>query len=251
MKLEIQNTKNFISDSELKEYKAKAETANQSLHKKNGLGNDFLGWVNLPFNTDEKLIADIEATARETAKKIDVMVTVGIGGSYLGAKAVIEALSDNFSDFKQTDYPKMLFAGNNLSEDYLFELIELLKDKSWAITIISKSGTTTEPAVAFRILREELEKKYGKKEASQRIIAVTDKEKGALKKLSDNEGYKTYVIPDDVGGRFSVLTPVGLFPVAVAGFDIRKLLEGAKHYAEITTKKTNKTMTSLCREMSC
>ena len=239
MKLEIQNTKNFISDSELKEYKAKAETANQSLHKKDGLGNDFLGWVNLPFNTDEKLIADIEATARETAKKIDVMVTVGIGGSYLGAKAVIEALSDNFSDFKQTDYPKMLFAGNNLSEDYLFELIELLKDKSWAITIISKSGTTTEPAVAFRILREELEKKYGKKEASQRIIAVTDKEKGALKKLSDNEGYKTYVIPDDVGGRFSVLTPVGLFPVAVAGFDIRKLLEGAKHYAEITAKKNN------------
>ena len=239
MKLEIQNTKNFINNSELAEYKKKAIQANESLHKKNGLGNDFLGWVDLPFEISDELISDIENTAKKIAEKIDITVTVGIGGSYLGAKAVIEALSDNFSAHKETDFPKIVFAGNNLSEDYLFELLELLKNKSWAICVISKSGTTTEPAVAFRILRKELEKKYGKTEASERIIAITDKEKGALKKLADKNKYKTYIIPDDVGGRFSVLTPVGLFPIALAGFDIKKILEGAKKQAEKLEKSDN------------
>ena len=237
MKLEIQNTENFISKAELFECQKKAEIANKSLHNKDGLGNNFLGWVNLPFDVSEEKISDIEETAKKLQNKIDIMVTIGIGGSYLGAKAVIEALSDNFSDFKDKGNIKMLFAGNNLSEDYLYELTELLRNKSWAITIISKSGTTTEPAVAFRILKAGLEKKYRKEEAKQRIIAVTDKEKGALKQLADNEGYKTYVIPDDVGGRFSVLTPVGLFPIALAGFDIKKILEGAKAFAEETKTK--------------
>ncbi len=239
MKLNIKNTEKFISKDKLIKYQKKAQNANNSLQNKDGSGNDFLGWINLPFEVDEALISDIENTAKELQSKADFMVTVGIGGSYLGAKAVIEALSDNFSNFKDRDNIKMLFAGNNLSEDYLYELVDLLKDKSWAMTIISKSGTTTEPAVAFRILKNELENKYGKNEASKRIIAITDKQKGALKQLADKEGYKTYIIPDDVGGRFSVLTPVGLFPVAVAGFDIQKLIEGVKNFAKLSTKKGN------------
>ncbi len=239
MKLEIQNLKNFINDSELNEYKEKAKLANKSLLQKDGAGNDFLGWVDLPNEISDELISDIHSTAKIISEKIDVMVTIGIGGSYLGAKAIVEALSDNFSAFKENTNPKILFAGNNLSEDYLYELIDLLKDKSWAITVISKSGTTTEPAVAFRILKEELEKKYGKNEASTRIIAITDKEKGALKQLAEKEGYKTYIIPDDVGGRFSVLTPVGLFPIAVAGFDIAKLTDGAKTIYETLKRKAN------------
>ncbi|RLD49654.1 MAG: glucose-6-phosphate isomerase [Bacteroidetes bacterium] len=239
MKLEIQNTENFIDKAKFVEYKANASKANKSLYKKNGLGNDFLGWVNLPNKISEELISDIEQTAESIRKKIEVMVTVGIGGSYLGAKAVIEALSDNFSTLKNEANPKMLFAGNNLSEDYLFELSDLLKTKDWAITVISKSGTTTEPAVAFRILKAELEKKYGEKEASNRIIAVTDKEKGALKQLANQEAYKTFIIPDDVGGRYSVLTPVGLLPIAVAGFDIRKLIQGAIDTAKNTSVEKN------------
>ena len=239
MKLEIQNTENFIDKAKFVEYKANASKANKFLYQKNGLGNDFLGWVNLPNKISEELISDIEQTAESIRKKIEVMVTVGIGGSYLGAKAVIEALSDNFSTLKNEANPKMLFAGNNLSEDYLFELSDLLKTKDWAITVISKSGTTTEPAVAFRILKAELEKKYGEKEASNRIIAVTDKEKGALKQLANQEAYKTFIIPDDVGGRYSVLTPVGLLPIAVAGFDIRKLIQGAIDTAKNTSVEKN------------
>ena len=239
MKLEIKNTENFINNVKFDKYKAKAGSANKSLHQKNGLGNDFLGWLNLPNEISEELISDIEQTAENIRKKIEVMVTVGIGGSYLGAKAVIEALSDNFSTLKNEANPKMLFAGNNLSEDYLFELSDLLKTKDWAITVISKSGTTTEPAVAFRILKAELEKKYGAEEASKRIIAVTDKEKGALKQLANQEAYKTFIIPDDVGGRYSVLTPVGLLPIAVAGFDIRKLIQGAIDTAENTSFEKN------------
>lgn len=239
MKLEIQNTENFIDKAKFVEYKANASKANKFLYQKNGLGNDFLGWVNLPNKISEELISDIEQTAESIRKKIEVMVTVGIGGSYLGAKAVIEALSDNFSTLKNEANPKMLFAGNNLSEDYLFELSDLLKTKDWAITVISKSGTTTEPAVAFRILKAELEKKYGEKEASNRIIAVTDKEKGALKQLANQEAYKTFIIPDDVGGRYSVLTPVGLLPIAIAGFDIRKLIQGAIDTAKNTSVEKN------------
>jgi len=236
MKLSTNNTTNYIKKNEV--FEKKAKEANKSLHNKTGKGNDFLGWVNLPNEMPESLLNDIETTAKKLQNKIDIMVTIGIGGSYLGSKAVIEALSDNFSMLKdEAGKPKMLFAGQNLSEDYLHELRELLKDKSYALTIISKSGTTTEPAVAFRILKSDLEEKYGKKEAISRIIAITDKERGALKQLANQEAYKTYEIADDVGGRFSVLTPVGLFPIAVAGYDIKQLIEGAKSMANETAKE--------------
>ncbi|MCD4793575.1 MAG: glucose-6-phosphate isomerase [Bacteroidales bacterium] len=238
MKIITDNAISFINKNTVTQYQEKAKEANKQLHNKTGKGNDFLGWVDLPNQIFENLINDIEATVNNLKDKIEIMVTIGTGGSYLGAKAVIEALSDNFSLLKEKqEYPVMLFAGQNLSEDYLFELRELLKNKDYALTIISKSGTTTEPAVAFRLLKKDLEDKYGKEEAKNRIIAVTDKEKGALKQLSDKEDYKTFVIPDDVGGRFSVLTPVGLIPIAFAGFDIRKLIKGAKEMAEKTSDK--------------
>lgn len=240
MKISIDNTKNFISDKEIEAEIVKAQAANDLLHNKTGKGNDFLGWVDLPKNISKDLLTDINKSATELAKKTDIVVTVGIGGSYLGAKAVIESLSHNFSHLKKkTDAPLVLFAGNNLGEDYLNELREILKEKSYGIIIISKSGTTTEPAVAFRILKNDLEEKYGKQEAQSRIIAVTDKEKGALKKLANQEGYKTYVIADDIGGRFSVLTPVGLLPIAVAGYDIKKLVEGATNMMEKTSNNAN------------
>ncbi|MCF8302022.1 MAG: glucose-6-phosphate isomerase, partial [Bacteroidales bacterium] len=172
----------------------------------------------------------IEETARNIAENSEIHVVIGIGGSYLGARAVIEALQHSFSEFlKKEDRkaPYVIFAGNNISEDYLADLLEVLNDKDYSLTVISKSGTTTEPAIAFRILRNHLEDKYGKEEAKNRIIAITDKSKGALRKLADDEGYQSYIVPDDVGGRYSVLTPVGLVPIAIAGFDIRKLIGGA------------------------
>ncbi|VAW21302.1 Glucose-6-phosphate isomerase [hydrothermal vent metagenome] len=218
----------FISNDLITPYKQKIEGYNQALHKKTGKGNDFLGWVNLPSSITENEFAEIEATAaRLKAKKLDAMVVVGIGGSYLGAKAVIDALSDSFAQLKGNGNPIVLFAGQNICEDYLFELMELLKNKEYAITVISKSGTTTEPALAFRLLKQELENKYGKEEAKERIIAITDASKGALRVLAGSEGYKTFVIPDDVGGRYSVLTPVGLVAIAIAGFNIRALVKGA------------------------
>jgi glucose-6-phosphate isomerase len=234
MKININGVENFIAGKEIFNQKTLAESANVLLHSGKGKGNDFLGWIDLPFQISDDLINDIENTVNELKHKVEVVVTIGIGGSYLGSKAVIEALSDNFSWLKSSGPGKqtvMLFAGQNLSEDYLFELKELLKNKDYALIVISKSGTTTEPAVAFRILKKELEEKYGKKEAGKRIIAITDKEKGALRELAIMEGYKTYTIPDDVGGRFSVLTPVGLVPIAFAGYDIRKLVKGAKEMA--------------------
>ncbi|MCF6365233.1 MAG: glucose-6-phosphate isomerase [Bacteroidales bacterium] len=240
MKIDIKNTNNFITESAINVFQTNAEKANMLLHSKTGKGNDFLGWVNLPEEISPDLLSDIENTANELIKKIDTMVIIGIGGSYLGAKAVIEALSDNFSMMKnELGKAKVIFAGQNLSEDYLYELRELLSDKSYALTIISKSGTTTEPAVAFRILKKDLDKKYGKEEAKNRIIAITDKEKGALKQLANKERYKTYIIPDDVGGRFSVFTPVGLFPIAVAGYDIKELIKGAKAMFERTKTTDN------------
>ena len=240
MKIDIKNTNSFITESAINVFQNNAEKANMLLHSKTGKGNEFLGWVSLPDEITTDLLADIENTADKLKAKIDIMVIIGIGGSYLGSKAITEALSDNFSMIKnEPNKPKVLFAGQNLSEDYLYELRELLQDKSYALTIISKSGTTTEPAVAFRILKKDLEKKYGKDEARKRIIAITDKEKGALKQLANQEGYKTYEIPDDVGGRFSVLTPVGLFPIAIAGYDIKKFVEGAKEMANRTKTTTD------------
>lgn len=225
--LEITKAAQFLSEGAVKAYEPKAKAAQEALENGTCLGNDFLGWLHLPSTTTDALISDIEATA-ESLKECEFVVAIGIGGSYLGAKAVIEALSDTFAALKPSKAPRILFAGQNIGEDYLYELIDLLKGKKFGIIVISKSGTTTEPAIAFRMLKELLEAQAGKKEASKLIVAVTDAHKGALRKLADEEGYKTFVIEDNVGGRFSVLTPVGLLPIAVAGFDIRALLDGAK-----------------------
>ena len=203
-----------------------AEAAAETLEKGTGEGNDFLGWLHLPSSIGEAELADIEATAAQLRNSCEYVVTIGIGGSYLGAKAVIEALSSSF-DAYQGGKCKVLFAGNTIGEDYIAELMDLLKGKKFGIVVISKSGTTTEPAIAFRLLKDMLEKQEGKQEAAKRIVAITDAKKGALRSLATQEGYKTYVIPDNVGGRFSVLTPVGLLPIAVAGFNIKALVAGA------------------------
>ena len=208
--------------------KTNAEKSVRDLYAKQGKGNDFMGWVNLPGSITENELKSIEDIADFYKKNVEIVVVVGIGGSYLGSKAVIEALSSNFQAWTPTPgTPKIVFAGQNLSEDYMAELLALLENKSYGIVVISKSGTTTEPAVAFRILKNHLESKIGKEKAKQYIIAVTDAKRGAMKQLATKEGYQTFVIPDDVGGRFSVLTPVGLIPIAAAGFDIRALVKGA------------------------
>ncbi|MDO4971688.1 MAG: glucose-6-phosphate isomerase [Bacteroidales bacterium] len=203
-----------------------AVAAVEKLEKGTGEGNDFLGWLHLPSSITEAELTDIEATAKALRESCEFVVAIGIGGSYLGSKAVIEALSDSFDTYKPGKC-KVLFAGNNIGEDYLAELMDLLKGRKFGIVVISKSGTTTEPAIAFRLLKDMLEKQEGKAEAAKRIVAITDAKKGALRSLATQEGYKTYVIPDNVGGRFSVLTPVGLLPIAVAGFDIKALVAGA------------------------
>ena len=214
---------------------AKAQQANELLHSGKGAGNDFLGWVNLPSSISAEEIAAIEAQAAKLREKAEVVICIGIGGSYLGAKAVIEAMSNSFEFLhRKHANPTVVFAGENISEDYTYELLEAVKDYSIATIVISKSGTTTEPAIAFRIIKSEIEKRYGKAEAAERIVAITDQARGALKTLATNEGYPTFVIPDNVGGRFSVLTPVGLLPLAVAGIDIKALVEGAKDMEEAT-----------------
>jgi len=226
--LNFNKTFDFISKDSIFSYKEEIENHNRALFNKTGKGNDFLGWTNLPTSITEAELADFEATAAKlVSKDIDIFVVIGIGGSYLGAKAVVDALSDSFAHLKTRKNPFILFAGQNISEDYLFELRELLKTKEYAMAVISKSGTTTEPALAFRLLKQDIEEKYGKAEANDRIVAITDASKGALRSLATTEGYKTFVIPDDVGGRYSVLTPVGLLAIAVAGFDIRALVQGA------------------------
>lgn len=235
MKFDYSRAFGFAGQEDIEGFKSLAEEKNKALYDKTGKGSDFLGWVNLPGAVTEEALSDIEATARQLMdRKIQIFVVIGIGGSYLGAKAVIDALSDSFSAFKSSGAPQIVFAGQNISEDYLYELRDLLQDKEWAMVVISKSGTTTEPAIAFRILKQDMEAKYGKTGARERIIAVTDVSRGALRRLSQMEGYKTYVIPDDVGGRFSVLTPVGLLAIAVAGFDIRSLVKGAADMEKIT-----------------
>lgn len=204
-----------------------------------GLGNDFLGWVTLPEEITPALLDDINATAASLRDNCDVVVAIGIGGSYLGAKAVIEALQSNFAALEPAKGCRVLFAGQNIGEDYLAELQAYLSDKKFGIIVISKSGTTTEPAIAFRLLREQLERQVGREEAGKRIVAVTDAARGALRTLANTEGYKTYIIPDNVGGRFSVLTPVGLLPIAVAGYDIHALVEGAAAMAKATLDGSN------------
>ena len=229
IKLTINHVYNCVSEQEILQQAENATAANKALHDGSRAGSDFLGWVNLPSNISENEIREIEDSATLLRTRCDVVVVVGIGGSYLGAKAVIDALSNSF-DWLQTKRknPVILYAGNNIGEDYLHELSEYLQDKQFGIINISKSGTTTEPAIAFRILREQLVQKVGLDESRKRIVAITDACKGALRTLANTEGYKTFVIPDDVGGRFSVLTPVGLLPIAVAGINIRKLLQGAQ-----------------------
>ncbi len=204
-----------------------AIAAKQTLESGNGAGNDFLGWLHLPSSIDEQQLQEIEKCAAVLRQECEYVITIGIGGSYLGAKAIIEALSDHFAAYKAGNGPKVLFAGNNIGEDYLYDLMDLVKGHKFGIIVISKSGTTTEPAIAFRLFKEMLEQQEGKAFAQRNIVAVTDARRGALRNLATQEGYATFVIPDNVGGRFSVLTPVGLLPIAVAGFDIRALVAGA------------------------
>ncbi len=206
------------------------EAAHKTLHDGTGLGNDYLGWVDLPVNYDKDEFDRVKAAAKKIQEKADVLVVIGIGGSYLGAKAAIEALSNSFYNLQdkfERKGPQVLFAGHTISGTYLSQLVKFLEGKDVCLNVISKSGTTTEPGIAFRVLKKLVEEKYGKDEAKERIFATTDKARGALRELADSEGYDTFVIPDDVGGRFSVLTPVGLLPIAAAGIDIDKMMEGA------------------------
>lgn len=222
-----------VSREQLNEIEQKMASCNRLLHSGEGAGNDFLGWVDLPSQITDADLSEIEQVAGVLASKAEVVVVIGIGGSYLGAKAVLDALGDSFGVLrKRRTHPHVIFAGQNISEDYTWELMEMLKDYSLATVVISKSGTTTEPAIAFRIIKEEIERRYGKQDASQRIVAVTDKARGALRELVNKEGYKSFVIEDNVGGRFSVLTPVGLLPLAVAGVDIRAFVAGARAMQE-------------------
>ena len=220
----------FVSQEEIDNFESTVNLAKETLINKRGAGADFLGWLDLPVNYDKEEFERIKKAAKKIQSDSEVLVVIGIGGSYLGAKACIEALSHSFYallDKTKRPYPHIVFCGNSISEKYLHDLEEALEGKDFSINIISKSGTTTEPAVAFRVLKKALIKKYGKEEARKRIYATTDRAKGALKKLTDEEGYESFVVPDDVGGRFSVLTAVGLLPIAVAGIDIDKLMSGA------------------------
>jgi glucose-6-phosphate isomerase len=229
LKLDVSKVYNFVSEKDIFGLKEKALAANKALHDKSGKGNEFLGWVNLPSSITEAQLSDIEATAKKIQKEVEIIVVIGIGGSYLGSKAIIDALSDSFRHLKTANgFPIILFAGQNLGEDYLSELLELLNTKRYGIVVISKSGTTTEPAIAFRILKDHLESKIGEAKAKELIVAITDEKKGALRTFADQKGYKTYNIPDDIGGRYSVLTPVGLVPLAIGGVDIRALVKGAE-----------------------
>lgn len=225
--LDINRTLEFVSKKQINAFQGKIISGHHQLLDKAGKGNDFMGWVDLPSSISNEFLDEIKADADRLSAKAEVFVVIGIGGSYLGSRAVIEALQHQFSSLVNTGRPKIVYAGQNISEDYMADLIDVLDKYEYAVTVISKSGTTTEPALAFRIIKNHLEAKYGKAEAASRIIAITDKSRGALKTLSTNEGYKTYVVPDDVGGRYSVLTPVGLLPIAVAGFDIHALVAGA------------------------
>ena len=224
----LKHIKNFVSDEQLLKYNNKVSDTFRTIYERTGAGNDFLGWRTLPSEMTKDFIQDIKNQAEILRKKSEIFVVIGIGGSYLGARAVIEAISHQFAQLiNKPGDTQIVYAGHNMSEEYMVELLELLDKKDYSMAVISKSGTTTEPAVAFRILKNHLENKYGKEEARTRIVAITDKEKGALKTLANTEGYKTYIVPDNVGGRYSVLTPVGLLPIAVAGIDIEELVNGA------------------------
>lgn len=237
--LDTTNVLPFIDENQIAQMEPQVRLAHDMLHKKNGPGNAFLGWMDLPVNYDKEEFARIRKAAAKIRKDSDVLLVVGIGGSYLGARAAIELLSHSFANAaskKVRKSPQIFFCGNSLSATYLADLFDILEGKDVSVNIISKSGTTTEPAVAFRIFRAFMESKYGKEGAKDRIYATTDKEKGALKGLADEEGYETFVVPDDIGGRYSVLTAVGLLPIAVAGIDIREMMKGAKDASQAYKK---------------
>lgn len=243
MKLRLENkyTEKFISKHEFDQIRPFVELADKILMEGKGAGNDFLGWVDLPKNYDKVEFEKIKKAASKIQNDSEVLIVIGIGGSYLGAKAAIEFLSNTFYNNQPKSSrkgPEIYFAGTNMSPVYLQHLLDLVGDRDFSINVISKSGTTTEPAIAFRLFKKKLENKYGKAEAARRIYATTDKSKGALKKLSDTEGYETFVVPDNVGGRFSVLTAVGLLPIAAAGISIDNLMEGAKDAMEDFSNKS-------------
>jgi glucose-6-phosphate isomerase len=235
LKIDISKAFGFVPKEDIYGLSEKAVNSIKALEKKTGKGNDFVGWVSLPSSISDTELRDIEKTAALIRKQVEAVVVIGIGGSYLGTRAVAETLSHSFLHLrKNRKNPIVLYAGQNMGEDYLNELMETLDDLKYAIVVISKSGTTTEPAIAFRILKNHLEKKAGKAVARELIVAITDSHKGALRSTATQEGYKTYVIPDDVGGRYSVLTPVGLVPLAIAGIDIRALVKGAIDMEKLT-----------------
>ena len=233
IKLDLKNSN--IKQEDIMKYASKVEKIHDELHSNSKIESEFLGWLDLPTNYDKKEVEKIKKCAKKIQKDSEVLLIIGIGGSYLGTRAVIEALTHTFYNFlpkEQRKTPQILYVGNNLNPNYINDLIELINNKNISINVISKSGTTTEPAIAFRIFRELLENKYGLEEAKKRIYVTTDKEKGALKHIADEEGYTTFVIPNNIGGRYSVLTAVGLLPIATAGINIDKLLEGAKFAQE-------------------
>ena len=239
MKLCLNNAAGFVPADTLEQLKSQTEAANQLLENGQGAGNDYIGWVHLPSSITSAFLDEVQSVADDLRKRCEVVIVAGIGGSYLGARAVNEALCSAFDAYtaKGRKNPYVVYAGNNIGEDYLAELMEFIADKQFGIINISKSGTTTETALAFRLLKTMLEKQVGKEEAKHRIVAVTDRAKGALRSLATKEGYRTFVIPDNVGGRFSVLTPVGLLPIAVAGGDIRALVKGAQDMEKATDVK--------------
>ena len=227
LKFNSSYAKDFIRENDIEGLKAQVLSAHNLVHNKNGLGNDFLGWVDLPVNYDKEEFARIKAAAKKIQSDTDVLIVIGIGGSYLGARAAIEFLKGPYYNNIRNGVPEIYFAGNNISGSYLSDIIKLCENKRVSVNIISKSGTTTEPAIAFRVFRKMLEERYGEAEAAKRIYCTTDKARGTLKALADEKGYECFVVPDDVGGRFSVLTAVGLLPIAAAGADIDKLMQGA------------------------
>ena len=232
LKLDLSKLSGFLPEDYLTSRQERLAEAAKMVATHTGPGGDFTGWVHLPRDYDKEEFARIQAAAKKIQGQSQVLVVIGIGGSYLGARAVIELIKSNNYNLKKKDTPDVFFAGNGLSTDALLELLELIGDRDFSVNVISKSGTTTEPAVSFRIFKEILEKKYGKEGAKERIYATTDKARGALKGLADTEGYEEFVVPDDVGGRFSVLSAVGLLPIAVAGIDIDALMGGARQAME-------------------
>jgi glucose-6-phosphate isomerase len=238
IKLDIGNLMPFLSDGEIENLQPKIRKIHGEMERGEGLGSKFLGWLHLPSNISEDLIYRIEETASIVEDNADIFIVIGIGGSYLGARAAMEFVNSTFYNqlpVTKRKTPEVYFAGHNISSDYISDLIDIMGDKDICLNVISKSGTTTEPAIAFRILRDVLEKRYSREELKKRIIVTTDREKGPLKVLADSEGYRTFVIPDDVGGRYSVLSPVGLLPISISGIDIKELIEGARVFEGVTS----------------